>query len=330
MTMIDTTDVGAAVHRLKAAKRVLVTYHSSPDGDAIGSALVLGELARGLGLEVDIVANDPVPASLADLPGIRDILVCDAVPQSVIDACDLVVTLECPDLERSGFDGLDRRPMLNIDHHPTNSRYGEVNVVDADAPAVGEMIWQMFEPAGQAPSGDAATNAYVALTTDTGDFRYANATQRAFRAAGEMVAAGADPVRVAEWIHNRRTESSVRLLGEALQNLELRCRGRLATMWVDPPAFARAGASPADTEDVITSPRSIAGVLVVAFLKQWEPDSIRVSLRSTGSLDVCRVAGLFGGGGHLNAAGCSMTGTIDEAREKLVGELEALISSEDA
>ena len=128
----------------------------------------------------------------------------------------------------------------------------------------------MFAAAGVEPSPAAATNAFVALSTDTGDFRYSNATARAFRAAAEMVERGAEPDVVATWVHESKSRASVRLLGEALRTLELACDGRLALVHVDQGAFDRAGAEPSDTENIINSPRTIAGVQVVALFKQWE------------------------------------------------------------
>jgi phosphoesterase RecJ-like protein len=318
------TEHGAAtaVDRLRRAARVLITGHRRPDGDSLGSELALAELAARIGVEAVVVNRDPAPPSLSELGGIEDVIVSDALPTDFPEAFDLVVTLECPELDRAGFDGLDRLPILNIDHHPTNPGFGEVNYLDADAPAVGEMVWRMYAGAGVEPSVNAATNAFVALSTDTGDFRYSNATGRAFRAAAEMVDAGADPTQIAEWVHGRRSVGSIHLLGEALGTLRFESGGSIATIEADEAAFRRSSAKPEDTEDIINYPRAIAGVRAVAFLKQWEAGVVRVSLRSRGELDVCRVAELFGGGGHRNAAGCSLPGSVEAAREKIVAALQ--------
>jgi phosphoesterase RecJ-like protein len=165
----------------------------------------------------------------------------------------------------------------------------------------------------------------VALSTDTGDFQYSNATPRAFQAAAEMVNAGADPTVVADWVHERRSLPSIRLLGEALRTLELSFGGRIATISVDKTAFARCEASPADSEDIINHPRSIAGVHAVAFFKQWEPGVVRVSLRSKGDLDVRQVAAVFGGGGHANASGCTINGELSDVRPNVLSELTSAV-----
>jgi len=320
-----THEPAAAAQRLAEASRALVTTHRSPDGDALGSELAIAELARGLGTEVTIVNRDPAPAGLLQLPGSEIIHVAAELPENLLTEFDLVVTMECPGLERPGFSGLDRLPILNIDHHLANQQYGELNYVDEESPAVGEMVWRMFTAVNRPPSADAATNMFVALSTDTGDFRYSNATPRAFHAAGEMVAAGARPEQVAGWVHEQHSASSIRLLSEALKTLRLTCDGRLAIITVDQDAFRRAGATQSDTEDIVNVPRAIADVRVVAFLKQWTPDAVRVSLRSKDRIDVRSVAVAFGGGGHTNAAGCTIEGNLSTALELLTFRLKELL-----
>jgi phosphoesterase RecJ-like protein len=322
------TDPSMAVDLLSRAGRVLITCHLNPDGDAIGSELALVELAAALGVEAVIVNRDPAPATLAELPGVDRVGVAETLPGDFPHAYDLVITVECPDLDRAGFDGLDGAPILNIDHHLANPAYGEVNYLDEQAPAVGEMIWRMFAAAGVAPSTDAATNTFVALTTDTGDFRYSNASPRAFRAAAEMVEAGAHPPTISEWVHDGRTVASVRLLGEALKTLRFGCDNRFASLAVDEEAFRSAGADPTDTEEIINIPRAIAGVEAVVFCKQWQPGMVKVSLRSRGDVDVRSIAAGFGGGGHTNAAGCAIPGELEGARQRLEAELTRLLGGD--
>ena len=319
------TDPRDAVDRLKSAYRVLMTCHRSPDGDALGSELGLAELARRLGVTVEILNRDITPGNLTHMPGIENVKIGDRLPDDLGDRYDLAVTVECPGLDRTGFEGLSRLPILNIDHHPDNTAYGVTNFLDAAAPAVGEMVWRMFGEAGIVPSAEAATNLMVALTTDTGDFRFSNATARAFRAAAEMVDAGARPPQIANWIHNNRSLASVRLLGESLRSLRIHCGGKLALITADQQAFARADAGPEDTEETVNVPRSIAGVEAVAYFKQWEPNLVRVSLRSRGEVDVRAVAETFGGGGHVNAAGCTVEGALHEVEARVASAVAAAL-----
>jgi len=319
------TDPHDAAIKLSEAYRILLTCHRNPDGDAIGSELAIAELAEKRGVKAVIVNRDETPANLRMLPGADRVVVSNDLPEDFPEKYDLVVTVECPQIERSGFEGLTQLPILNIDHHPDNPAYGVVNYLDDQSPAVGEMVWRLFGEVGVLPSPEAATNMFTALSTDTGDFRYSNATGRAFRAAAEMVDAGAQPPQVANWVHNNRSLASVRLLGESLRTLRIVCDGRLALITADQEAFQRAEAGPEDTEETVNIPRSIAGVEAVVYFKQWEPDVVRISLRARGSVDVRKVAASFGGGGHPNAAGCTVKGKLTEVEEMVAAAVaEAL------
>ncbi len=321
------SDAVEAVRFLADARRALVTSHMSPDGDALGSEVAICELAAALGTETVIVNRDPAPAGIAELPGAELVRIAPTTPEDFPGAFDLVVTMECPGLDRPGLEGLDALPILNIDHHAANDRYGALNYLDENAPAVGEMVLRMFRAAGIAPSARAATAMYVALSTDTGDFCYSNATPRAFLAAAELVEAGAQPEQAAEWVHQRRSAASVRLLGEALRTLELTENGRVASLTVDADAFARAAASPADTDELINVPRTIAGVVAAVLFKQWQPGVVRVSLRSRGAIDVHTIAAAYGGGGHTKAAGCTVQGELADVRCEVLARLRALLES---
>ena len=324
MTTTSTDPRDAAI-KLSEAYRILLTCHRNPDGDAIGSELAIAELAEKRGVKAVIVNRDETPANLRMLPGADRVVVSNELPEDFPEKYDLVVTVECPQIERSGFEGLTQLPILNIDHHPDNPAYGVANYLDDQSPAVGEMVWRLFGEVGVLPSPEAATNMFTALSTDTGDFRYSNATGRAFRAAAEMVDAGAQPPQVANWVHNNRSLASVRLLGESLRTLRIVCDGRLALITADQEAFQRAEAGPEDTEETVNIPRSIAGVEAVVYFKQWEPEVVRISLRARGSVDVRKVAASFGGGGHPNAAGCTVKGKLTEVEEMVAAAVaEAL------
>ena len=322
-----TRDLAAALARLKRATRVLVTSHSAPDGDALGSELGFAELAQALGVKATIVNHDPHPASLAFLPGLEAIQVRAELPPSFEREFDLAVLLECPGLDRPAFAGLDRLPILNLDHHMENARYGEVNVVDEDAPAVGEMVLKMAEIAGVALTGRMATNLYAALVTDTGDFRYSNATPRAFEAGARLVAAGARPAEIAEALWEQNPARVVHLMAAVLSTLELLAGGHLAIITCDRAMLDAAGAHPEDTENLVNIPRAIEGVRVAVFLKALKDGPVRASLRSRAGLDVQAVARMFGGGGHRNAAGCTIPGTLPEARRALLDALLPVVES---
>jgi phosphoesterase RecJ-like protein len=320
-------DAGIAVDFLKRAKRVLITSHSSPDGDAIGSELGMMELVERLGGSARVVNRDPHPASLAFLPGLDRIAVAERLPGGFANDFDLAVALECPGLDRPGLAGLDRLPILNVDHHLANERYGALDFLDEEAPAVGEMVLAMAEAAGLRPSPAMATCLYTALVTDTGDFRYSNATPRAFAAAARLTAAGAAPHVIAEGLHEHVPARVVRLTAAVLGTLELLAGGRLAMIACDRAMLAAAGAQAQDTESLINIPRAIDGVEVAALIKDFTADGVRVSLRSRGAVDVQAVASRFGGGGHRNAAGCTIALPAAQARAALLAALIPTLES---
>ena len=322
-----TRDASAAVALLRRAKRVLITSHSAPDGDAIGSELGMLELVERIGGTALVVNRDPHPASLAFLPGLDRICVAAELPAGFETAFDLAVVLECPGLDRPGLAGFDRLPILNIDHHLANERYGALDFVDEEAPAVGELVLAMAAEAEVEVSPPMATCLYTALVTDTGDFRYSNATPRAFAAAARLVTSGAQPHIIADGLHEHVPERVVRLTAAALGTLELLAGGRLALIACDRAMLAATGARPEDTESLINIPRAIDGVQAAVLLKDFSPGGVRVSLRSRGAVDVQAVARVFGGGGHRNAAGCTIALPAGQARQALLAELIPILEN---
>jgi bifunctional oligoribonuclease and PAP phosphatase NrnA len=316
-----TSDPRAALGRLRRATAILVTSHASPDGDAVGSSLAMAELAEAMGLEAHVVSRDPVPETLRFLPHHERLETVSAIGDGLLAFCDLAVILECPGLDRPGIDGLDRLPILNIDHHLGNEAYGEVNFVDENAPAVGEMVLAMAEAAAVPVSPQMATNLYTALVTDTGDFRYSNASPRAFRAAARLVEAGAAPHRIAGALSDHVPARVVRLTAEVHSTLEILASGRLAVITCDAAMLERTGARPEDTENLISLPRRIEGVEVAVLLKAFWPEMTRVSMRSREHFDVQAVAQRFGGGGHRAAAGCTIEAPLAAARAALLDVL---------
>lgn len=311
--------------RLAAARRVLLTSHANPDGDAIGSELGLGRALRALGKEAVIWNLHATPALYAQLPGAATIHSGEVPPASFPDGFDLAITLECPSLERTGLAGeLAKLPLLNIDHHLGNTLYGSENWVDPAAPAVGVMVAELVLALGGELDRPAADCLLLALITDTGGFRFGNSTPEAFRAAARLVELGAEVERVSLWLYESQPEPAIRLLGELLSTLE-RHHGRIATVCLTLEMFRRCGAGPGDSEGLIDTPRSIAGVDAVVLFRELGPDEWKISLRSRGAVDVERIARAHGGGGHHNAAGCRFAGPLATAQSTFVAALRQAI-----
>lgn len=311
--------------RLRDGRRFLLVSHANPDGDAIGTGLGLARALRGAGRQAVLWNRDPVPAVYGRLPGASEMHVGEDPPAGFPAAFDFAVVLECPTPDRTGLEAhLAALPQLNIDHHLGNSGYGDAAWVDPQAPAVAVMVAELLRALGVTFDAEAASCLFVGLSTDTGGFRFANATPRAFRAAAELVADGASVERVSQWLYESQPEGTVRLLGSLLDTLERHgADGRVATVRLTREMFARAGAAPGDAEGLIDVPRSIAGVEAVGLLREVGDGVWKVSLRSRGSIDVEAIARARGGGGHRNAAGFRIEGALEATRAAVVAELLA-------
>lgn len=294
---------------------VLLLGHANPDGDQLGSLLGLGLALAEAGWSLIMAGPHPVPEPLRFLPGAALFQPWTA-PKGPFD---LVVVCDCPDPERTGalLEGArgSATQVANIDHHPDNKRYGTVNWVEATASATGEMIYDLIEAAGLPMTPDVATNLFTAIHTDTGSFRYSNTSAKALRTAAELVGRGADPARVAARLYEARRPESLALLGRLLQRVEVSPDGLVA--WLAIPA----GSSPEaflEAEDLVIYPRSIGSVKVGILLKETGDGRVKVSLRGKGEVAVNAIAARFGGGGHVNAAGCTVAGSLEEATAEVL------------
>ena len=312
---------------IRGGNRFLLTSHVNPDGDAIGSELGLARLLRTLGKGAVVWNRDETPTVYRALPGAERIHAGSEPPSGWPDKFDGVIVLECPSLDRCGLEEhVLERPLVNIDHHLGNQHYGAVNWVDPTAPAVGEMIFRLAQALRIELDPDTANALYLTLVTDTGGFRFANATPEAFEAAAALVRVGARPDEVSRWLYDSRSLGSLRLLAEMLDSLALHADGRVATAQLLPEMYERAGASQADAEGLIGYPRSIAGVEAAALARELPEGGVKVSLRSRGEVDVERIARQHGGGGHKNAAGYTIEdGDLGSVLAAAVEELKAAL-----
>lgn len=325
-----TTVPEALLEAIRNGHHFVVVSHVSPDGDAIGSGLATARILQAMGKGAVVWNRDLTPPLFGALPGGERIHTGSLPPAGFPDTFDHALVLECPQLDRTGIEThLGDLHILNVDHHLGNEQYGEVNWVDTAAPAVGELIYRLARAAHVELDEVTASLLLLTLVTDTGGFRFSNASARAFESAAEMVRDGARPELVGEWLYENRTLPSLRLVGAMLETLEVAATdSRIATAVVTQAMYAASGASAADTEGLVDYPRSIAGVRAVALLRQLdEPESWKVSLRSRGDVDVQRLALRHGGGGHRNAAGCQLEGPLDVVRSRIIDELRALFQA---
>lgn len=309
---------------LQTASRVVVSSHERPDGDAIGSGMALVLALRALGKDARMVMCDRPPDYLQPFPGVDSLWVTPAVEE----AFDVAVVMECGDLLRTGVRGLDRSPVVNIDHHPGNTGYGAINWVDESAAACGELVYTLVVALEAPLTADVATHVYLAILTDTGSFRFSHITPRTFEIAARCVEAGARPEWIARTHYDSGSVARVRLFGAVLSSMVVDDAGQVALLSLTPEMAAAAGGTYDDTEGLINFPLTVKDVCAVAFFKQTAmPGQWRVSLRSKGAVDVGAIAKSRGGGGHRNAAGCSATGTLDAVRVEFLTLLRASVAA---
>ena len=315
-------DVVAALDRRPG--RALMLGHVHPDADVLGTLLAIGEALRTRGWSVVAGGPHPAPGALSFLPGVEGY----EVLKTLDGPFDVVVLTDCPNPDRTEglIDAAKRAsPMVvNIDHHPDNRRYGTIDWVDVDAAATGEMVYRLLTAVGAPLTPSIATNLFTAVHTDTGSFRYSNTTPRTFRIAAELTAAGADPSLVSDRLYQQRAPDSLVQLGEVLRLIQVSEDGRIAWLAVPRGLVSREFL---DAEDLVGYPRSVGGVKVAVLLREEGPGTIKASLRAKGDVPVNAIAHRFGGGGHENAAGCTLSGTLEEATATL---LEAVRDSLDA
>lgn len=314
----------AVVAHLRGASRIVVSSHERPDGDAIGSGMAMTLALRAMGKDARMAMCDRPAAYLQPFPAVDELWVTPAVTETF----DAAVIMECSDLTRTGVTGLDRSPVVNIDHHPGNAQYGALNWVDETAAACGELAYTLIRALDVPLTPAIATHIYLAILTDTGSFHFSHLSPRTYDIAARCVEAGADPEWIARTHYDSNRMARVRLFGSVLSGMEVGGDGRVALLTITPEMTAAAEGSYDDTEGLINFPLSVKEVEAVAFFKQADtPERWRVSLRSKGPVNVGRLAEARGGGGHKNAAACSLTGPIDVLRADLMRALTDAVSA---
>jgi phosphoesterase RecJ-like protein len=314
--------IARIVDEIHRRQRFVLSSHVRPDGDAIGSQLAMAYALRQLGKQVRIVDGDKPPTPLLVFPGVHAI----EVMSEIDDPGDAVIVMECGDLARTGVKGFERGFVINIDHHPGNAMYGALNWFDLSAAACGEMVFDLVEALGVPLTKEIATHVYVAILTDTGSFHYSNISPKTFEICRRCMEAGVEPPAVARSIFDSNNLGRLKLFGAVLSRMELDPSGRLATVYVDLQMATECGGTYEDTEGLINLPLTAREIQAVAFFKVAPDGTVRVSLRSKYDVDVRLVANAFGGGGHKNAAGFTVTGPLDRVRGQILDRVIGAIS----
>lgn len=298
---------------IKKEKKFFISTHINPDGDAIGSSLALSMALDSIGKEAVVYNRDQVPEFYKFLPGHGRFT--NSYSPRVTSHSSLML-LDCNDPERAELDKNVIRRSVVIDHHETESSFGDIRWIDRGAAATGMMVYYLIKGLGIEITKDIATNLYTAIAVDTGTFRYSNTTSEVLDVCSGLVGAGAEPHYIAESMYETWSEGRFRLLITALNTMEI--LGPVAVTSITRKMFSETGTSAEDTENFSNFPRMMKGIKLSALFRETGDDQWKASLRSKGAVNVARIAEEFGGGGHSNAAGYKIKADLKTAKEALL------------
>ena len=312
-------------------RRLLLTTHVNPDGDGLGSEIATALWLRAQGKTVRILNDSPLPPAfgfLRDMHPIEEFT--PEVADEAMSESDGLIVLDTSNRSRIGRLAplLDQHilPIAVVDHHVSHAEgFGQVNVIEPEAAATAEIVFDLVREADGVITRDMAEAIYVGLVTDTGSFRYSNTDSDTHRIAAELLALGLNPPKIHAQVSSHATPGRLRFFGEVLTALEVIEDGRIVVMTATPEQFHRHGLRGADTEGLVDMPRSIAGIDLVVLFSEVEPDKVKVSVRSNGRVAIDSVITRLGGGGHPHAAGAMLQCSLLEARARVLPELARLV-----
>lgn len=313
----------AALEGLRPLRSVALITHVRPDGDAYGSLIAMGLALEDQGKRVSLYCEDGMIDKYRFLPGAERV---ERPPAQRPDA-DALIAVDCAAAKRLGTacDGWGIPPWLNIDHHESNERFGEINIVDPARPATGELLFDLFRQAGWPVTPAIADNLFVAISTDTGSFRFRNTTARTFEVAAELSRLGARIADLSLACYGSFPLRRTKLLKEILHDLTLDCGDRLAFYRITQEMYARTGAKPEDTEGIIENIISCEGVELAVVFEERKNGTVKMSFRSKGGVNVNEIARRFGGGGHPQAAGAERPGSIADVQSEVLPAARAAL-----
>ncbi len=311
---------------VRESKTFCIVGHMRPDGDCIGSQLGLALALRNEGKRVTVWNQDTIPLKYKFLTG--DGLI--EKPQRG-KKFDCVIATDCASYERLGTTGecvKQRKVLINIDHHATNPRYGDVNWVSPREPSTGELIYRLLKVARWPITPTIADLLFTAISTDTGSFQYPNTRPGTFHAGAELVTRGANLAKICDEVYQSYPLSRAKLLQHVYSKFRLTDSNRIAWLWLKKVDFTRTGAESDDTEGLIDHLRAIEPVIIACVFEEIEPEMTRISLRSkSNKVNVSEICGQFGGGGHPAAAGARITGQPLSVQRKIIAAIKCALKA---
>jgi phosphoesterase RecJ-like protein len=311
-------------HAIKKAKTALIVSHVDPDGDSIGSMIALGMVLEKMGIEVNLYSQDGVPRAYRFLPGIQQVK-NKLTPNR---RYDLLIAVDSSDIRRLGDKIVARdiaKAIVNIDHHVDNTKYGDINCVQKCS-STAELVYEIIKFLRIKIDLEVAENLYVALITDTGNYRYENTTAETFIMAQDMLKAGVDTHALTTKIYDNKSVAGIRVQAKALTTLEISPDRKVAWAVVTQKMMESVGAKGEDLIGLVDQIRSVEGIEVAVLFRE-ENGKVKVNLRSKEKVSVSEIAKKFGGGGHLKAAGTTIEGDIQTVKNQVISEIIKYIKS---
>jgi bifunctional oligoribonuclease and PAP phosphatase NrnA len=314
------------INHLKNSNHIIIASHKNPDGDAIGSLIAMGLALEALNKNITLYNESPIPSAYRFLPSVERIV--RQIKET--NTYDTAIILDCADFQRIGkiSSVISKIPVIiNIDHHITNTIFGNLNLIDTSACATAEIIYNLLiEMALPISNSAIATSIYTGILTDTGSFRFSNTKKSAFAICEKMVEAGVDPYNVAQHVYGRYSLGRIKLLNMALESIEISDNGKMSMMILTKGMLDETGTLPEDIDGLINYAKSIENVKVAALIHELSNrkkvseklGDYHVSLRSDGTVDVAVIAGSFGGGGHNRAAGFNIESTLSDIKTQML------------
>lgn len=311
---------------LKKTDNFLLASHVNPEGDAIGSILAMESLLRRLGKKTTVACEDAFPERLSCLPSKRWNRAKDIIAQG--RKFDALVVADCPTLDRIGEVGKLLTPktkIFNIDHHISNVKFGHYNYIQPKACAAGEVVYDIFKWFKVKINKEEATALYVAISTDTGSFKYSNTTVKSHQIASDLIQTGIDIEKINDGLYAQYSIERIQLYSLLLGKIQRSKDGAVAWVGLTRDDLKKTGGTYEDTEGFIDFLKYIKEVQFCFFMSELDgaqDGEIKVSFRSKGDYDVAQIAVHFGGGGHKKAAGCTIKGTLGQATELILEQIE--------
>ncbi len=311
------------IHHLKNSQSVLLATHSNPDGDAIGSLTAMGLALVALNKKTTLYSESPIPAVYRFVPAV------DRVVSQFhgTNNFDTAVILDCGDLQRVGkaASAISQiQTVINVDHHVTNTGFGDIQIVDTSACATAEIVYRIIKGLDVSIDRDMAVSIYTGILTDTGSFRFSNTNRHAFSICEEMIKQGVNPYHIAQHVYGTYSLGRIKLLNLALDSIEISKNGKMSLMTLTREMLDETKTQPEDADGLINYARRIEAVKVAALIQEHKNDENKtgknlfdVSLRSDGEIDVASIASSFGGGGHASAAGFSVQSTLSDLKSQI-------------